>query len=66
MQEKELGSLVVKFRGTPWTAWTGDNTRGARRVLAAAMEKFETAGFELCSSVSVSGRVMMLFGTRRW
>lgn len=61
-----MGSLLVKFNGTPWTAWKGDNTRGARRVLAAAMEEFEMAGFELCSSVSLSGRVMMIFGSRRW
>lgn len=66
VQEKEMGSLVVKFSGTPWTAWKGDNTRGARRVLAAAMERLETAGFELVSSVSLSGRVIMIFGTRRF
>lgn len=66
VEEKEMGSLLVKLGGTPWTAWTGDNTRSARRVLAAAMERFETAGFELVSSVSLSGRVMMIFGTRRF
>lgn len=66
VQEKEMGSLLVKFGGTPWTAWTGDNTRGARRILAVAMERFEEASFELVSSVSLSGRVMMIFGTRRF